>query len=158
MSMPLAEYIRTHYMSCRLDVPPQVASAAYDERAGSLTDQRWEVEANAARLDLRGPVCRYSGSGWRPLRSQLGTLTVGRHRWPVELELLPWSRDRTELGLRPYGRRLRVSPPENGTLAGLTVLDRLAETIQVWADQPLRDWAQGGRVQHRLGDSGALAV
>lgn len=142
-------YVRTSYMSRRIDVPPLVSQAAYDVHAGRSAGDGWAISVSAARLVLRGPVLRPSGAGWRALRSQGGTLNVGRYRWPVELEVLPWSSERTELGLRPCSRTLRAIPPDLVMRAGHELLDGLAASMRAWADQPLRDWAASSAVGER---------
>ena len=146
------ERVRTCYMSRRVELPPLVAGAAYDALACE------SYEGGSGRLHLRGPVRRFSGTGWWPLLSQPGTLSVGRLRWPVELELLPWSRDCTELGLRPQSHLLRTFPPESVTLVGLALLEHLAERMHGWADAPLRNWASEFGSRSSTGKGCHLAV
>src|SRR5882757_4677929 len=86
-----AAFIRTYYMNRVLDLPPLVSQAAYDAQPPrSRIDAPWMVTADGARLELRPPL-RVT-SGWRnlPYRAQRGTLVTRIHRWPVELELMPW--------------------------------------------------------------------
>ena len=135
MARTLDGRVRTCYMSRRVDLPPLVAQAAYDAVACE------SCERGSSRLILSGPVRHSSGTGWWPLLTQTGTLSVGRLRWPVELELLPWSGECTELGLRPLSQLLRAFPPESVTVAGLELLECLAERMNGWADAPLRNWA-----------------
>ena len=142
-------YVRTYYVSHRIDVPRLVAQAAYDELIQDTTSECWVLADSPVRLELHGPVRRFPGSGWWPLRSRAGTLTVRRLRWPVELELLPWSRERTELGLQPGSRALRALPPYDVTLAGHELLQQLAARMHAWADRPLRAWA-GDAIHSRV--------
>jgi hypothetical protein len=141
MSTSTREHVGTNYMSRQLGLPPLVAQAAYDAVTSGSPEGRWLLRTASARLGLRGPVRHYAGSGWWPLRSQLGRLAVGRYRWPVELELLPWSSRRIELGLRPCSHLVRSSPPASVTQAGHDLLDQLAANMMLWAERPLRDWA-----------------
>jgi hypothetical protein len=131
MSLLSDDNIRTYYMSRRLDLPPLVAQAAYDAHFGSAE--------------------RPGGAGWRPLRRLPGVLVAARRRWPMELELLPWSEERTELGLRPRSRFPRVFPPEQVTLAGHELLDELAASMVEWAERPLSEWASESTARNLTG-------
>ena len=151
MNFSIADHVLTYYMSRRLDLPPLLAQAAYDAYVDDGDQGRWLVTTDTARLELSGPVRQPPAApGWQPLRRQSGVLVAGRLRWPVELELLPWSRDRTELGLFPQSRLLRTFPPATVTLAGHELLRGLAASMHAWADQPLREWASDPRTRQTL--------
>ena len=141
MSTADGSYVRTYYMSRTIDVPPLVAQAAYDDCVQQSTDEFGALADSSVRLELHGPIRRFPCSGCWPLRSRPGTLTVGRLRWPVALELLPWSTERTELGLLPGSRALRGFPPHVVTRGGHELLEQLAASMHAWADHPLRAWA-----------------
>ena len=140
MSIPDDYYVRTFYMNRVVDLPPLVAQAAYDAHAHAPGGE-WLLEASDARLLLRGPVRMSIGAGYQPYRSQPGTLITGWVRWPVELELLPWSDDCTEVGLRPMSRTFSRFPPDAVVRAGRRLLAGLEESMRGWAEQPLVDWA-----------------
>ena len=140
ISVPADYYVRTYDMNRVLDVPPLVAQAAYDAHTEQPGDE-WVLSTANARLLLRGPVRTPAGAGYQPYRSQPGTLMTDWMRWPVQLELLPWSDLRTELGLRPMSRRFSPFPPDAVVRAGHRLLAALGENLLSWAEQPLVDWA-----------------
>jgi hypothetical protein len=78
-------------------------------------------------------------SAYTPLRASAAELLCGRRRYPVELELLPWSSTRAELGLRPLSTRTLRFPSDAMVSAGHLVLRHLGELMSAWADRPLRD-------------------
>lgn len=133
-------YVRTFYVNRVLDLPPLVAQASYDALA-QQSGGEGVLTATNARLQLHAPVRMPVGAGYQPYRSQPGTLMTDWLRWPFELELLPWSDDRTELGLRPISRRFSPFPPEPIVRAGQRLLSALTENLLNWAEQPLVDWA-----------------
>lgn len=126
----------TYYMSHRLDVPPRVAMAAYDSLAHAGA---WTLELNRVRLVVRSTLPLAPGPGYGPLRRAAGVLAAGYHRQPVELELLPWSARRTELGLRPISTFAARLPSRTVLHAGDKMLRHLDELFTAWADQPLRE-------------------
>jgi hypothetical protein len=127
--------ITSYYMSRRLDVPPHVARAAFDELhyAGGLGP--WSLRTARWTLTLKGPVRVSVGESGQAYRVQRGLLRGPLRRMPVELELQPWSSTRTELGLRPLTRNLQVA--ERCLMGGLDVLGVLAGEMCRWADLPL---------------------
>jgi hypothetical protein len=50
------------------------------------------------------PIEPPSGTLAWPLRRLFGSLVTARGRFRVELELTPWSDQRSEIGIRPIGR------------------------------------------------------
>lgn len=125
------------YMSRPLDLPPLVAQAAYDAQR---FDAGVRVRSRAPRgwLAVRGWARTSNGRGYRPYRAQPALIVASLWVWPVQLELLPWSSERTELGLRPMRGGVRGAPPQPVTAVGCEVLTRLAAHLREWADAPLR--------------------
>lgn len=135
-------FIRTNYVSRLLELPPLVAQAAFDDLVSVTTDPlQYTADGERARLMLRAPVEQLSGPGYRAFRCHRAVILAGWHRWPVELELLPWSAARVELGLRPLGVVSGRVPPSRITRSGHELLAVLAAALHAWADQPLADWA-----------------
>jgi hypothetical protein len=94
------------HISRLVDLPADLAKEAFDRvasgRAGGEGEGAWRVVVSSGRLDLEGPgiVSSPPGTYW-PYRRVGGRLRpAGTWRGlAVELELLPWSDVRTELGL-----------------------------------------------------------
>ncbi len=101
------------YSSKVVPVPARVAPVVFERwwsesrrrSAGSLVET---IETDVGRLTLDATTWSRSSSGaTAPVRSVRGKLRApGRRAWPVELELTPWSRTASELGLRFTSRRL----------------------------------------------------
>jgi hypothetical protein len=137
-------------MSRSLSLPPQVAKAAYDQRAAAA--QVWSVDTDGSRLRVAQAIPPASSTRYAPLRASRALVLAGLHRYPVELELLPWSASRTELGMRPVGTGFRRFPPGPVVKAGHALLRRFDELLCWWAEQPLRELsAELGRSEGRLG-------
>jgi hypothetical protein len=128
--------ISTYYMNRPVDVPPRVAVAAYDQL---IDPEGAPLRAERARLVLAHALPTGTGPTYGPLRSARGVLTTGHHRHPVELELLPWSSRRTELGIRPLGTVFARFPCEPILDAGHQILRLLDELLTDWAHRPLRE-------------------
>lgn len=134
-------YIRTYYVSHFVDLPPLVAQAAYDDISQATTDSPWILHSATGRIVTRAPIKRWSGPGYRPHRSQRAMVLTRWHRWPVELELMPWSGQRVEVGLRSASEMFKRRPPDSVLRAEHELLATLAYELQAWADQPLAEWA-----------------
>ena len=139
--IPLEGQVRTYYVSRVVDLPPLVAQAAYDAETSCATDGTWELAVGRAHLAFARPARRQHGTGYQPYRSQRATITTGLTRWPVQIELLPWSDVRVELGLGPMNSFLRRFPPDRVVDAEHALVDVLAARMRQWANQPLADWA-----------------
>lgn len=135
---PMSRHIaQTWYMDRVVDLPPAIAAVCFDDvRADLCADPanpagRWSIRADEEVLELAGTGVLSSGqTGWRVLRRLHGSLRSpgGWVRLPVELELLPWSSRRTEVGLRPRGR-LGPGPGSFYVRGGNAVLDRLMDEL-----------------------------
>ena len=139
--IPLGGQVRTYYVSRVIDLPPLVAQAAYDAEASCAADGTWELAVGRARLTVGPPVRTQHGTGYQPYRSQRATVTTGLTGWPVEIELLPWSDVRVELGLGPMDSLLRRFPPDRVVNAEHALVDVLAARMRQWAEQLLAEWA-----------------
>src|SRR5947207_10654510 len=111
------------YISRTVDLPPSAASRAFDRvaRAAGLADGRLSLERPGSPIPP-------DGVHYWPLRTMTGRLRLGWLRSvPVELALLPWSAERTELSIRPTARR---SPwgSAYGRVAG-DVIERISGAI-----------------------------
>jgi hypothetical protein len=128
----------TSYLSLRVDVPVRTAVAAFDHVLGlpecALAVDRVRL-ITSSELVHRIPVPRTPS--YVAYRSVHGLLLAPHIRRRVELELAPWSRDATELGLRPTGRASR-SATDPVVSHGYRLLTHLRDVIHFWADQPLR--------------------
>jgi hypothetical protein len=143
------------YLSRVLDLPPRVAQAAFDavhaHRARRGHPQSWDIQVEGGRLELSDrPVAAPPRACYWPYRQERGRIRSAR--WglpiPVELELLPWSDRRTELGLRVCGH-LPVS--ESLYLhVGHEALDVLAGELEAWALEELHDLERSLRMGHPL--------
>jgi hypothetical protein len=101
------------YRSKVVALPARVAPVVFERwwsesrhrSAGSLVET---IQTHVGRLTLDATTWTRSSSGpTAPLRSVRGKLrSSGRRSWPVELELMAWSRTSSEVGLRFAGRRL----------------------------------------------------
>ena len=147
--MPLYPYI-----SRVVDLPPDLAKAAFDAVASECageTNRPWEVVVPGGLVELDGPgMVPLLSSGYGPYRKVRGTLRRG---WsglgatvPVELELLPWSDSRAELGLTAVGTYPRLVSVHRYLKVGGAAVDGLRSAITYWPDCPLEglvpDWEQ----------------
>jgi len=132
----------TTYVSRVLDLPPLVAQAAFDAVRPSDPHARGTLVRGAIRVTAREGYRRTSGASGMPYRSQPAVIVVARlRRWAVELELVPWSSRRTELGLCFVKNRLAAPPSPSAVAAGIEVVELLGTKLEVWASEPLRAWA-----------------
>lgn len=134
-------YVRTCYVSRVVDLPPLVAQAAYDaqfrDRDGG--DRPVVLSVAAGRM-LAAQVPQVpSPPGYHPLRVHPATVRAGLRRRAVELELWPWSGERSELGLRPVDRVFGRVPADQLLRTCHDLLDQFAASLRRWADQPLRE-------------------
>jgi hypothetical protein len=118
--------ITTYYMSRIVDVPPHVASAAFDAVLDQCADDTLRVLPTSARPE---PTRRARGA---ILRVPYGPMRVS-----VEIE--PWSTRRSQLGLVPLKWGLRMWPSSRQIETGHSVLTRLELLIDEWTNAPLRD-------------------
>ena len=125
------------YLTRRLGVPPRVAQAGFD--VCLPLGRRTVVPTSGPRvhLELRSYCAVTDGTGYAPFRSCVGVLRSGFRSWTVRLELMPWSADDTELGLRRVGGRGTASP--GYFAAGSAVLADVAAQVRRWTDEPLQD-------------------
>lgn len=152
----LATLGSTPYQYSVLDLPADAAAAALDrcleDWALRRGDGRSGIQLGRAQLlldDWPTPVERRPRSASWPVRRIVGTLRSKRgwHRVKVEVELLPWSSDRAELGLRPLRWPLRFLARRQYLRYGGMALDHIAAEIREWAairselgeDRRLRD-------------------
>src|SRR5687767_13775337 len=98
------------YMERIVPVPPEAAEAALDlalldvGRGSAAGNGTWIFEVERGKFVVRAPSVRSNVtalSGVCPLRRTKGVIRSGLFRFPVELELLPWSETATAIGLRP---------------------------------------------------------
>jgi hypothetical protein len=148
------------YISRVVDLPPDLAKAAFDAVASECageSSRAWEVVVPGGLLELDGPgVVPLLAGGYAAYRKVGGVLRRG---WsglgasvPVELELLPWSASKTELGLTPMGswgpRRLSV---RRYLEVGGAALDGLRSAVRVWPDCLLGGLAEDWEAELALG-------
>jgi hypothetical protein len=142
------------YLFRILDLSPLVAQAALDgvraNRSRPEHPRNWSIQAEGGRLELHSRrVAPPPRPCYWPYREDRGRIRSAR--WglpiPVELELLPWSDSRAELGLRVCGH-LPVS--ESLYLqVGHAALDVLATELEAWALQELNELERSFRTTHR---------
>jgi hypothetical protein len=143
--MTPAVAIASSYLSLVIDLPPLVAQAAYDAQwctCGSCGS--WCLTVASGRLLARVP--RPVSRGDAPLRADKSIIVAGIWRWPAELELTPWSTERTQLGLRLIDLALLRRPPEHVLTAGYQALIGVSARLHGWSEQPLRELSVGAAV------------
>jgi hypothetical protein len=131
--------IATLYVAHPLDLPPLTAQAAFDSRReGGATIQTSSAEL---RLQDTGPAARLCRRG-------------GLICFEVEVEVIPWSDWRSEIGIRP---RTRMIPGAGGrrqqryfSLA-IEAAEGLARVLQVHVE----DWLAGEAFDFRVGSQAA---
>jgi hypothetical protein len=143
------------YISRIVDLPPDLAKAAFDAVASECageSSRAWEIVVPGGLLELDGPgVVPLLPGGYAAYRKVGGVLRRG---WsglgaglPAELELLPWSASRTELGLTPMGGLGPWRPSIRRYLEiGGAALEGLRSAIMGWPDSLLGglddDWEE----------------
>lgn len=141
------------YLFRILDLSPLVAQAALDgvhaNRSRPEHPRSWSVQVKGGRLHLHGQrVVPPPRPCYWPYRQERGRIRSAR--WglpiPVELELLPWSDRRAELGLRVCGHL----PVSEGLYlqVGHEALDVLAAELEAWALQELDELEHWLRTTH----------
>ena len=108
------------YISRRVELPLSLAADAFDRVVGQ-PDEAAELGALPDAF-VASPAVSLPGAG-RQLHGRLRTARL-RRAVPVELELIPWSRTQSELGLRPRRRPVGSSADGYWHWAPLT-LERL---------------------------------
>lgn len=100
----------TLYVACPLHLPPLTAQAAFDAQRDAAyidaTAETWVVETTGTELRLVGNGAVERRGPGRPLRCAPGRLRrrAGRVSVAVEVEVVPWSDRRCQVGIRPLGR------------------------------------------------------
>jgi hypothetical protein len=129
------EIIRTLYISRVLAMPLEDAADAFDRLAFQRADGsgRWTVWLPAVAMDVLGGIAPIEpprpGIVWAARRAD-ARLRTGLHRIPVELEILPWSQEATEIGLRPLARPgFGLATWEPYLRAGIHAMDALARAM-----------------------------
>ena len=137
--------VRTYYVSRVVELPPLVGQAAYDAQVRTLGEPPRQLVVSRSRLILQSVAFTDAGRGGQPLRRNPGHVVTRSQRWPVELELHPWSSRRVELGFRPLDGAWRRLPPDAVVNAGHDVLAALAVLMHAWAERPLTELAWPGQ-------------
>lgn len=128
------------YMWRIADVPPDAAAGAFDQILARHRSGEWSssIELGWGELRLGVPSADARAVPWS-LRHVTGMLRSrrGSYRIRVELDLLPWSDSRTELGLRPVRRWPPVLlSPDPYYWHGANALERLVEEMHDLAGAP----------------------
>ena len=126
----------TSYVSRVLPLAIGVAEQVFDTCCGdrqfrSPVPTRWSVAAGPVHLlQLQAPVRAVPASRISASRLCRGELRAGRlrGRFAIELELSPWSRTESELGLRLLGRHRM---PDRYIDAANAVVDALASELEL---------------------------
>jgi hypothetical protein len=126
-------YVRTYYVNRRLDLPPAVAQAAL-----LAIEAHDRINGPHASSGLTFTGALLLRDGWI-LATRPGRIHSGPHRLTVELELTPWSSQRTELGIRPMRSLWTTWPTRSCLQVAVAALDALGEQMSAWADEPLRE-------------------
>lgn len=137
------------YVSCVLEVAPEVAGIGFDFTCRSLSLESprraapsWIVEAASGQLMLGHHVARAAPEARLPLRAVRGVLRpAGWGSWPapVQLELVPWSRSRSELGLISVGRSW-FAPSERSLRAYLRATHDVLDVLRRALEAPPPAW------------------
>ena len=142
------------HLSRVLDLPPLVAQAALDavrcDHTRPAQTQRWDVSVSSGCLKLVGQgwvsppprVCYW------PYREIPGTIHIAAQPvpLPVRLELVPWSRTHTALGLGV--RRIPVFAGNTGYLdAAFQALELLTNELTAWGLHEVDEMEQWLRSQ-----------
>lgn len=138
--------VKFPYQSRQVDVVPELSGVVLDAVAGDHAGPdgaRWAVETPEGRVEFDAVPAGSSGDGrYRPIRRAPGRLMLGGRSTAVELELLPWSGDRSELALRVAGeprwrwrnwpRRFTAVEGDAYVRAGDEVLHALVAEMERW--------------------------
>jgi hypothetical protein len=90
----------TLYVSAPVDLPPLTAAAAFDAVSNPATEAECGI-----RLD---PVPAAMVADFTIRRATARLRVAGRVTVGVEVELVIWSDDRCEIGIRPVGRLISI--------------------------------------------------
>jgi hypothetical protein len=120
------------YVSRIVTVAPDEVEAAFDamRRGGDS----YVINVPGGRLELKGDgaLRRPEGARYYPLRQVKGVLHLGRlQAIDVDVELLPWSKDQSEIAVRPAGRTPFGVRDSYFAVAG-TAADRLATAVEAF--------------------------
>lgn len=117
------------HMDRFVDLPPSLARAAFLTQI----ERPQHIEAtNGARLEIVDAPVGIGQTSYCPLLTQRATLYARWRRWPVEVELLPWSQRRCQLGLAPRPRHGQLGS-DRIFAAGHAILGILATAMLSWA-------------------------
>jgi len=139
------------YVSCVVPLPPETARVGFDFASDCLAVEgsdglggaapSWIVEASTGRLVLVG-VARAEPGAYGRLRSVRGIRRPkGWWSYPVavQLELLPWSRSKSELGLF-HGARGWWAPSERHHRAYLRAAHDILGVLRGILQGPPPEW------------------
>jgi hypothetical protein len=109
--------VPTLYVGRTLDLPPLTAQAAFDAHRQSLTcgsaQETWALETGSGELRIFGSGFTSRSGPACALRRADAQLRPGRRRWAfaieVEVEIMPWSDDSSQIGIRPRDRRVPMA-------------------------------------------------
>ena len=149
------------YVSRVVVVAPDTAVAGVDFAARCLAVEpsgrsgpSWVIEAGSGRL-LLGPVTDRQPAGYLALRTAPGVLRpAGWVSCPVsvELEVLPWSESRSELGLIARARTSWSAPTHRAQQAYLRAAHDVLDVLGRALEAPPPEWL------HRLATTRAAVV
>jgi hypothetical protein len=141
----------TLYVFRRVRMPAGAAAAAFDELVADATPQpRPQFVAPAAVLQVRPPhdvPCRGPADAVRAAEGRLSPRS-GRLPLAVEVELVPWSRRETSIGIRPRGRMVPLADGRRqrrfvrlADAMALHLAWRLEDHAATWEREVLREAA-----------------
>jgi hypothetical protein len=144
----------TLYITRRVSLPPRVAAAAFDAVSVANAEREltsWTVVAPSSVLVAKD--CSLVGpEHWTlPIRRAEGRLRAPRRlgSYPVEVELVAWSREQAEVGVRPRGHWVPLADgPRQRRYFGLAtaMAEHLAVTLEaaiaVWGYDVVRQAAE----------------
>lgn len=145
--------IRTRYVSRRIDLSPAEAALATDlvgEAAANGTRGPSSLAEKGLRLGRRWES---TVPDHRLVRRHVGSIRVFGRRVPVEFELLKWSSDSSELGIRPRGSWWPVGTERYLDSAGSALDDlcgRLVAELENTQDGQGPQWPDPLRSSHLI--------
>lgn len=136
------------YVGRALDLPPLTAQAAFDAHrqslAGPSTQDSWAIETAFGELRIFGSGVTSRSGPADALRRARGLLRRRGEPWAypivdVEVEVMPWSADRCEIGIRPGHRRVPTAESRRRRrYLGLAV--EAAERLACALERQVQDW------------------